>query len=69
METYVPRDQNTDLNDMRGFLADVANYVLSEDVTLNDGETICFSPEQRLPITLSAGIAVDGNTLKIAYGE
>ena len=69
METYVPRDQNTDLNDMRGFLADVANYVLSEDVTLNDGETIGFSPEQRLPITLSAGIAVDGNTLKIAYGE
>ena len=30
---------------------------------------IGFSPEQRLPITLSAGIAVDGNTLKIAYGE
>ena len=69
METYVPREQNTDLNNIRGFLADVVNYVLSEDVTLKDGETIGFTPEQRLPITLSEGIAVDGNTLKITYGE
>lgn len=68
MEVYVPRE-NADLNEIRGFLADIADYVIGQDVTLRDGETIGFSAEQKLPITLSRGIAVDGNTLKIAYGE
>ncbi len=68
MEVYVPRE-NADLNEIRGFLADIADYVIGQDVTLRDGETIGFSAEQKLPITLSRGIAVEGNTLKIAYGE
>ena len=67
MEVYVPRE-NANLNDIRFFLLDIADYVLSGNVTLKDGETIGFTAEQKLPITLSKGIAVDGNTLKIAYG-
>lgn len=66
MEVYVPRE-NADLNNIRAFLLDIADYVLSGNVTLKDGETIGFTAEQKLPITLSKGIAVDGNTLKIAY--
>ncbi|MDE6729074.1 MAG: DUF4261 domain-containing protein [Oscillospiraceae bacterium] len=68
MEVYVPRE-NADLNKIRGFLLDIADYVLSGNVTLKDGETIGFTAEQKLPIKLSKGIAVDGNTLKITYGE
>lgn len=68
MEVYVPRE-SADLNNIRSFLLDIVGYVLDGDVTLRDGETIGFSAEQRLPITLSKGIAVDGNTLKIGYGE
>ena len=68
MEVYVPRE-GADLNRIRGFMLDIVAYVLSGNVTLKDGETIGFSAEQKLPITLSRGIAVDGSTLKITYGE
>lgn len=68
MEVYVPR-QNADLNNIRGFLLSICDYVLEGDVVLKDGETIGFSEEQKLPITLSKGVAVDGNSLKIVYGE
>lgn len=68
MEVYVPRE-SADLNDIRGFLLSIADYVLESDAVLKDGETIGFSAEQKLPIKLNKGIAVDGNSLKIAYGE
>ena len=68
IEVYVPKE-NADLNKIRSFLLDIVDYVLSGNDTLKDGETIGFSAEQKLPITLSKGIAVDGDTLKIAYGE
>jgi hypothetical protein len=41
--------------------------VLECDVVLNDGETIGFSEEQKLQITVSPGIALPGDTIKIEY--
>lgn len=64
IEVYVPQ-KSANLEQMRSFLVSVAAYVIGEDVTLRDGETIGFSAEEKLPIKLSPGIAVDGNTLKI----
>lgn len=58
---------DADLNDIRDFVMSLTGYVLEYDVTLNDGETIGFSEDEKLPITLSKGIAVDGDTLKIRY--
>ncbi len=58
---------DADLNDVRDFLLDITSYILECDVTLQDGETIGFSEEQKLGITLSDGIALDGQTLKIEY--
>ncbi len=46
----------------------LVSYVLGQDVTLNDGETIGFSAEQKLPITRSEGVSLPGMTLKIGYG-
>ena len=54
-------------NDLLGFLLSISEYVLSEGVELKDGETIGFSEEQKLPITLSDGVSVPGKTLKIKY--
>ena len=54
---------------LRSFLIDITLYVLEEDVTFQDGETIGFSEGQRLPITRSAGLWLDGMTLKIPYPE
>lgn len=68
MEVIVDR-KNANLNDVRGFLFNITVYVLTEDVTLRDGETIGFSAEQKLKITLSPGFGVYGNSLKIEYGE
>lgn len=68
IEVYVPQKM-ADLNQIRSFLVSVAAYVIGEDVVLRDGETIGFTAEQKLPIKLSRGIAVDGNTLKIDITE
>lgn len=53
--------------DVRTFLFDIVYYVLSGPVVLHNGETIGFSAQQRLAITRSPGVALDGMTLKIEY--
>lgn len=57
------------LEDIRDFLLDIVSYILECDVTLQDGETIGFSEEQKLAITLSDGIALEGKSLKIEYPQ
>ncbi len=64
MEVYA---ENADLNDVRNFLLEIVTYVLDCDVTLKDGETIGFSEDQKLDITLSDAIALEGKSLKIKY--
>ena len=53
--------------DVYYFLQGVADYVITSDVILQDGETIGFSAEQKILISQSKGIAVNGVTLKLAY--
>ena len=47
------------------FLASISDYIITSDVVLNDGETIGFSEEQKIQISVSEGIAVDGETIKL----
>ena len=49
------------------FMFSIEEYVLSEDVELKDGETIGFSEEQKLPISVGDGISVKGITAKIGF--
>ena len=56
-------------SDLRDYLFDLAYYVLSEDVRLNEGKTIGFSEEQKLPIIRSESAVMAGITLKIGYPE
>ncbi|MBQ7919356.1 MAG: DUF4261 domain-containing protein [Lachnospiraceae bacterium] len=60
-------DSQANPNDLAEFLSDIANYVLEYDVTLRDGETIGFSAEQKLPISRSQGVMVQGMSLKIGF--
>ena len=60
-------DSQADVETLHGFLSDIVGYVITEDVILRDGETIGFSEEQKLPITRSKGVAVEGNSLKIGF--
>lgn len=54
-----------DAAQLRDFMMQIVHYVLTENVVLQDGETIGFSEEEKLPITLSEGAAVPGESLKI----
>ncbi len=64
IEVYVPSDK-ADLNALRQFVCGTAMYVLKENAVLRDGETIGFSAEQKLPITVSPALAFSGNSIKI----
>lgn len=60
---------DAELTDIRSFVLDVACYILDCDITLQDGETIGFTEEQKLLVTYSDGIALEGKTLKIEYPQ
>ncbi|WP_300342977.1 DUF4261 domain-containing protein [Fusobacterium sp.] len=62
-------DTDVEVFELYEFLIDIANYVITSDVKLNDGETIGFSAEQKLPITLSEGVALEEDTLKIEFNN
>ena len=49
------------------FISNVAGYVIDEGVVFSDGETIGYSEDQKLPITVSPGEAVDGESVKIEF--
>ena len=56
------------MNDIHSTLTGICAYLIGQDVTLHDGETIGFSAEQQLRITQSPAIAGGAEeTLKIAY--
>lgn len=52
-------------NDVLNFMYTISEYVISEDVTLQDGETIGFTEEQKIPVSISKGLALPGDTIKI----
>ena len=49
------------------FLASISDYIITSDVVLNDGETIGFSEEQKIQISVSKGIVLDGETIKLGF--
>ena len=53
--------------DIYNLLQAIADYVITSDVILQDGETIGFTAEQKIPISQSKGVAVNGTTLKLGY--
>lgn len=55
------------LEDIMAFLFNMAHYVLDYDVEFRDGQTCGLSESERIGITLSRGVFVDGETLKMAY--
>jgi hypothetical protein len=60
-------DSSHSLEDIRGFLFNIAHYVLEFDVNFKDGQTIGGSESEKMKITFSKGKFVDGKTFKVAY--
>lgn len=46
---------------------DISAYLIMEGAVLRDGETIGFTADQKLPLTLSEGVYVKGQSMKIGY--
>ncbi|THU37967.1 DUF4261 domain-containing protein [Niastella caeni] len=55
------------LEDIRGFLFNIAHYVLDYDVAFQDGQTVGGSAEEKIAISFSKGQFVEGETFKLAY--
>ena len=55
------------LEDIRGFLFNIAHYVLEYDVIFRDGQTVGGSDEQKIAISFSKGQFVEGGTFKLAF--
>lgn len=60
-------DSKASMGEVVDFLLNICGYIVTDDVILRDGETIGFTEEQKLPITRSKGVAVDGESLKIGF--
>ena len=48
-------------------LFNLCSYLIKEGAVFHDGETCGFSMEQKLPITRSEGVYVEGQSLKIGF--
>lgn len=55
------------LEEIQSFLYYVVEYVIKENMIFRDGETISFTSEEKLKITKSEAVHVDGESLKIWY--
>lgn len=53
--------------DVYGMMLNISAYLLEEGETLRDGETIGLTADQKLTITLSEGVYVEGKSLKIGF--
>ncbi len=60
-------DSEKSLEDISEMMYIFVSYVLANNIELKDGETIGLSEEQKLKITESDGVYLDGKTLKIEY--
>lgn len=54
------------LDELYGFLVNICAYVIGSDVVFKHGETLGYTAEQKINITSSKGIFVEGETLKLA---
>ncbi|MCI9156885.1 MAG: DUF4261 domain-containing protein [Lawsonibacter sp.] len=61
------RDSQRPPNEVHELLLNVSGYIIDQDVTLHDGETLGYTAEQKLHITRSEGFNVEGMSLKIEF--
>ncbi|PZR16852.1 MAG: hypothetical protein DI539_17500 [Flavobacterium psychrophilum] len=55
------------VEDIQGMLFNISHYIIQGNVTLNDGETIGLTEDQKIKIKKSKGVQLDGTTLKLEY--
>lgn len=64
-EIEIIESEMRQVSDLYDFIIAIASYIIESDVTLNDGETIGFTADQKIQITESKAKFLDGNSLKL----
>ncbi len=59
------RDSEVPFDQILQVIVDLSEYIVLNDITLNQGETIGFSADQKFPITISKGIEIEGPSIKL----
>lgn len=60
-------DSTAQPQELFNFLLAISDYVITQEVDLKDGETIGFTEDQKLPITVSDAVSIDGKSVKIGF--
>lgn len=60
-------DTSLSPGDIKEILMNIAHYVIRNNVTLKHGQTMGASADERIDITVSEGVLVEGETVKLAY--
>jgi hypothetical protein len=55
------------IQEIQEMLFNISHYVILSNVTLEDGETIGVTVEQKIRIVRSKGVQLEGTTLKLEY--
>jgi len=58
-------DSALPLEELYSFLVNICSYVIGSNVVFQHGETLGYTAEQKINITASKGILVEGETLKL----
>ena len=58
-------DSKKDAGELYDFLANICLYVVSSDVTLQEGETLGYTKNADAKISISQGVFLEGDTIKI----
>lgn len=58
-------NSHLDLEELYSFITNICSYVIGHDVTFKHGETLGYTEDQKIRITLSKGHFLEGQTLKL----
>lgn len=58
-------ESNLSMEELFNFLFNITSYVIGNDITLKDGETVGATTEQKILIKTSKGKFIDGESLKL----
>ena len=58
-------NSNIDFEEIYGLLSNISTYVIKNNVTFNNNETLGYTADQKIKITLSKGQLVEGKTFKL----
>lgn len=58
-------DSSLSLEELLEFVGNIASYVITDDITLKNGETVGYTDDQKINVTISKAQFVEGQSVKL----